>query len=105
MASPTYKGVYSGLLKSLFDGVPTGDLVGCVAIPVMLVGSLKHAHACGSHLRPLLEEVGALVPLPGLAVLEDQLDDVESVMERWWESSGWVYERLVDGRSSTGCES
>jgi FMN reductase len=83
VASPTYKATYTGLLKSFLDGVPTGALRGVVAIPVMVAADRAHALAVDVHLRPLLLELGASCPTPGLFVEESALADPAAAIEPW----------------------
>jgi FMN reductase len=80
VASPTYKATYTGLLKSVLDQAPGGWAKGIVAVPLLVAAADKHALAVELHLRPLLVELGAHVPTPGvflneaaLAVDQDQL--------------------------------
>jgi FMN reductase len=83
VASPTYKGTYTGLLKVFLDQLATGSLAGTVALPVLMMGLPQHALAVEVHLRPLLVELGATVPTPGLAVLESDLDRLDDVLTGW----------------------
>jgi FMN reductase len=83
VASPTYKATYTGLLKVFLDKLPTGALAGAVAIPMLVMGAPAHALAVEVHLRPLLVELGATVPTPGLALLESQFDRLDSVLAEW----------------------
>jgi FMN reductase len=83
VASPTYKGTYTGLLKVFLDHLGTGSLAGTVALPLLLMGLPQHALAVDVHLRPLLVELGATVPTPGLAVLESDLDRLDEVLTGW----------------------
>lgn len=86
VASPTYKGTYTGLLKVFLDRLPGQALAGSVALPLLVMGAPQHALAVEVHLRPLLVELGATVPTPGLALLESQLEPIESlrsVVEDW----------------------
>ena len=70
VATPIYKGSYTGLLKSFLDHVGGGALHGSVAVPVVTVGSPPvHALAADVHLRPLLVELGASVPTAALSDL------------------------------------
>jgi FMN reductase len=70
VASPTYKGTYTGLLKVFLDRLPHQALAGKAALPLLVMGDPKHSLAVEVHLRPLLVELGAFVPTPGLVVLE-----------------------------------
>ncbi|MEV1174967.1 NADPH-dependent FMN reductase [Nonomuraea sp. NPDC049784] len=83
VASPTYKGTYTGLLKSLLDRLPPDALAGKAALPLLVMGDHKHSLAVEVHLRPLLVELGAFVPTPGLAVLESQIPQLEEVLAGW----------------------
>lgn len=83
VASPTYKGTYTGLLKAFLDRLPGGALTGTVALPLLVMGSPRHALAVELHLRPVLVELGALVPTPGLALLEAEIPDLDRVVAEW----------------------
>ncbi|MEV0380437.1 NADPH-dependent FMN reductase [Nonomuraea sp. NPDC050643] len=83
VASPTYKGTYTGLLKAFLDRLPPDALAGKAALPLLVMGDAKHALAVEVHLRPLLVELGAFVPTPGLAVLESQLPQLDDVLSAW----------------------
>jgi FMN reductase len=83
VASPTCKGTYTGLLKVFLDRLPHRALDRAVALPLMLMGVPDHARAVDAYLRPLLVELGATVPVPGLAVLESDLGRLGDVLEPW----------------------
>ena len=83
VASPTYKGTYTGLLKVFLDRLPRRALSRAVALPLMMMGVPEHAPAVDAYLRPLLIELGATVPVPGLAVLESELDRLDDVLVPW----------------------
>jgi FMN reductase len=75
VASPTYKASYTGLLKVFLDHLPSQALTGVVAFPLMLGGAWQHALAPEVFLRPVLVELGATCPVPGLFLLDsDYLD-------------------------------
>ena len=83
VASPTFKGTYSGLLKVFLDRLPYRGLAGVAAVPLMVMNSPQHALAVEVHLRPLLVELGATVSAPGLALLESELSDLDRVLGGW----------------------
>jgi FMN reductase len=83
VASPAVQGSYSGLLKVFLDLLPRRALAGSVAMALMLMKSARHALAVDVHLRPLLVELGCLVPSPGLAVVEPDLCALDSVLYPW----------------------
>ncbi|MFI6449926.1 NADPH-dependent FMN reductase [Streptosporangium amethystogenes] len=83
VASPTYKATYTGLLKAFLDRLPGGALASTVALPLLVMGDAKHSLAVEVHFRPLLVELGAVVPTPGLALLESQLTDLDAALGPW----------------------
>lgn len=82
-ASPTYKATYTGLLKAFLDRFPSDGLRGLVAVPLMVGGAPNHALAPDVYLRPLLVELGALVPSASLFVLDSQLDSTGEQIDEW----------------------
>ncbi|WP_067969534.1 NAD(P)H-dependent oxidoreductase [Nocardiopsis trehalosi] len=83
VASPTYKATYTGLLKVFFDLLPADALRGVVAVPLLVMGSPAHTLAVEVHLRPVLVELGATVPAPGLALVEADLGRLDAVLGPW----------------------
>lgn len=83
LASPTYKGAYTGLLKAFLDRYPADGLAGVVAIPVMTGADLRHALAPDTSLRPLLVELGASVPTRSLYYVVPELDRLDERLEEW----------------------
>jgi FMN reductase len=74
VASPTYKGTFTGLLKLFLDRFPANSMTG-LAVPLMLGAAPGHALAPELSLRPVLTEIGASVPVRGLYVLDSAYDD------------------------------
>jgi FMN reductase len=95
IASPTYKATYTGLLKSLLDGVPHDGLSNVIAIPTMVAGDRVHALAVELHLRPVLVELGAITPTKGLFFEEADLASPGTVLDPWLERAGPVLDALV----------
>jgi FMN reductase len=87
VASPTYKGTYTGLLKLFLDQVGTGDLAGVVAVPLMLGGGPSHALAPDLLLKPVLTELGATTPTRGLYLIDRSWDD-PAVLDPWLAVAG-----------------
>ncbi|MFI6509485.1 NADPH-dependent FMN reductase [Streptosporangium sp. NPDC050855] len=83
VASPTYKATYTGLLKVFLDRLPGGALTGTVALPLLVMGDPRHALAVEIHLRPVLVELGALVPTPGLALAEAEIPALDARLGPW----------------------
>jgi FMN reductase len=87
IATPVYKASYTGLLKSFLDLYRAGDLASVVAVPVVVSGNPAHALAGEVHLRPLLVELGAVVPTRTLALTEAQLPDVDRAVGAWLDGA------------------
>ena len=75
VASPTYKGTYTGLLKLFLDRFAGGTGLRGLAVPLLLGAGPQHALAAELTLRPVLTEIGATVPGRGLFVIDRQHDD------------------------------
>lgn len=95
VASPTYKATYTGLLKQLLDSVPHDGLAGVIAIPLMVAGDRVHALAVELHLRPVLVELGAVLPTRGLFFEESQLESPGAVIDPWLERARPALAALV----------
>lgn len=95
IATPTYKASYTGLLKSFLDWFGQTGLATVVAIPVMVGGSAIHALAPELLLRPLLVEIGAIVPTRGLFILDGELDQLDATLSAWAEGAGNALQRLL----------
>lgn len=83
VGSPTYKGTYTGLLKSFLDRYPSNALSGVTAVPVMTASSPLHGMTIELGLRPLLVELGASVPGRGLFFPISQIAELENVLDKW----------------------
>jgi FMN reductase len=94
VASPTYKATYTGLLKLFLDRFPGGTGLTGVAVPLMLGGGPAHALAPELHLRPLLTELGAVVPVPGLYVLDSRHDQPDAYAD-WLATARPVLHRFL----------
>ncbi|MER2133269.1 MAG: NAD(P)H-dependent oxidoreductase [Arthrobacter sp.] len=86
-ASPTFKATYTGLLKLFLDQFTTAEgLRGITAVPLMLGAGPAHAMAADLLLKPVLVELGATCPAPGL-FQQDSSYNTDSTgadyVERW----------------------
>ena len=86
-ASPTFKATYSGVLKLFLDQFATGDgLKGVVAVPLMLGAGPGHALAPDLLLKPVLVELGATTPAPGLYLIDSTYTEdtrIADYAQRW----------------------
>jgi FMN reductase len=82
IATPTYKGSYTGMLKVLLDRLPAQALAGKRAVPVVTAGVAPQAAAAEALLRQLLTELGADVA-PGLPVVEADLPESTAIAQKY----------------------
>lgn len=92
VASPTYKATYTGLLKAFLDRFPHRVLAGVLCIPVMTIASEAHSMAADAHLRPLLVELGAVVPTESLAFPTPYHDQMDRILSEWLERNAVALE-------------
>ena len=83
-ASPTYKATYTGLLKLFIEQFGAGELDGTTSIALMLGGSAHHSLAPELTLKPVLSEIGASCPLPGLYLIDSTWEE-DGVLDHWVE--------------------
>jgi FMN reductase len=83
VASPVFKGTYTGLLKVFLDRLGYRALASTLALPMLVMKHPEHALAVDVHMRPLLVELGATVPTPGLAVMESDFGRLDHVLVGW----------------------
>ncbi|WP_066913320.1 NADPH-dependent FMN reductase [Millisia brevis] len=90
IASPTFKATYTGVLKLFLDQFATATgLAGVVAVPLMLGAAPTHALAPELLLKPVLVELGAIVPAQGLYLNDRQYADTD-VAQTWFAQWGDV---------------
>jgi FMN reductase len=91
VASPTFKATYTGLLKLFLDQFAGGEgLRGVTAVPLMLGAAPTHALAPELLLKPVLSELGAACPAPGLYLIDKEAETqgaetpaLVAYVERW----------------------
>jgi FMN reductase len=84
VASPTFKATYTGLLKLFLDQFGQGELGQVTTFPLMLGAAYTHALAPELTLRPVLVEIGASCPAPGLYLLDSDYETSPD-LEKWLE--------------------
>lgn len=93
VASPTYKGTYTGLLKVFLDRFAGGTGLRGLAVPLLLGASPAHSLAPELTLRPILTELGATVPGRGLYVIDRDHENPEAYAA-WLAATRPLVERL-----------
>ena len=73
-ATPTYRALYTGLLKMFFDLMPQEHLAGKLCVPLQTAGVPDHFLAIEYGLRPLFMSLGG-VPLAGVYATDEQFAD------------------------------
>ena len=84
VATPVYKASYTGLLKAFLDLYGPDGLAGVVVVPLVVSGNPAHALAGEAHLRPVLVELGAVVPTRTLTLTESQLPELGEALAPWF---------------------
>lgn len=79
VASPSYLGTYSGVLKALLDDLGPMSLRGIVSIAISVEASRRTG--TGRRLHGLLDQLGAVLPAPPLIVTRP--DDPHHGITRW----------------------
>jgi FMN reductase len=64
-------------------------------VPLVVSGNPAHALVGEVHLRPVLVELGAVVPTRSLTVTEPQLADLGPVVDAWLAREGDALRRAV----------
>jgi FMN reductase len=83
VATPTYRGSYTGALKVFLDQLPANGLAGIVAVPVVTAAVQAQADAAEAFLARLLRELGADVIDFGLTAIESELADPIAVADQY----------------------
>ncbi|UKJ63632.1 NAD(P)H-dependent oxidoreductase [Cellulosimicrobium cellulans] len=95
VATPVYKASYTGLLKAFLDLYGPDGLAGVVVVPLVVSGNPAHALVGEVHLRPVLVELGTVVPTRSLTVTEPQLADLSPVVDAWLAREGDALRRAA----------
>jgi FMN reductase len=83
VATPTYRGTFSGALKVLLDQLPANALAGVLAVPVVTADVQARADSAEAFLARLLSELGADVVDFGLTAIGPELADPDAVAEQY----------------------
>ncbi|PJF27594.1 MAG: FMN reductase (NADPH) [Phototrophicales bacterium] len=74
IGTPVYKAAYTGILKCLLDLLPVGALAGKTVLPFAIGGSAHHSLVIDYALKPVLAALGAEIILPGVYLIDQQID-------------------------------
>ena len=95
IATPTYKASFTGLLKLFLDVLPAGSLASTVVVPVTVSGGPAHRQLADLQLRPVLSELGAVVPAPTLLLEESELPGLPDLVRSYVSRHGPVIAAAV----------
>ena len=95
IATPTYKASFTGLLKLFLDVLPAGSLASTVVVPLTVSGGPAHRHLADLQLRPVLSELGAVVPAPTLLLGESELPELPDLVRDYVSRHGPVIAAAV----------
>lgn len=77
VASPVYKAAYTGVLKTLLDLLPHMAFAGKAVLPLLTGSGQVHSLALDYALRPVLSALGAYPVLPGIFVVDKDIERTE----------------------------
>jgi FMN reductase len=89
-ATPTYRSLYTGVLKAFFDLMPPGHLVGKICVPLQTGAAPAHFLSIEYGLRPLFISLDG-IPISGVYVTDEQFSNGhpgESVLRRLEQVAG-----------------
>jgi FMN reductase len=73
-ATPTYRALYTGLLKAFFDLMPQGHLKGKLCVPLQTGIAREHSLAVEYGLRPLFMSLDG-IPLAGIYARDEEFTE------------------------------
>jgi FMN reductase len=73
-STPTYRALYTGALKTIFDLMPTSHLLGKVCIPIQTGAAPQHFLTIEYGLRPLFASLDG-TPIAGVYATDEQFAD------------------------------
>jgi FMN reductase len=94
LATPTYRGTFTGLLKVFLDRVPSGGLHGRYVYTLMTAASPLHALAGDGDLQRVVHELRGATPVPNIFVPESELTEGHAWADAWLDAWGWALPAL-----------
>jgi FMN reductase len=94
VCSPTYKASYTGLLKSFLDRYPALGLRNVCAVLMMTGADKGHSMAPDVNLRPLLVELGALVPTRSFYFEIPNISRSDQIIAEWVDDNALALQQV-----------
>lgn len=88
LATPTYKASFTGLLKLLLDTLPAGSLDHAVVVPLTVSAGPAHRYLADWQLRPVLGELGAVLPVPSFLLSESEIPELRGLIDAYLAAHG-----------------
>jgi len=104
IATPTYKASYTGLLKLFLDVFPAGSLSSTVVVPLVVSGGPAHRHLADLQLRPVLSELGAVLPAPSVLIEESELPQLDDLVATYVSRYGPLLAASVSALAASSQE-
>ena len=97
-ASPTYRALYTGVMKAFFDLMPPAHLAGKICVPVQTGAAPQHFLAIEYGMRPLFASLDG-VAIAGVYATDEQFADGQPATARCesasraWRGRRWRWRR------------
>jgi len=101
IATPTYKASFTGLLKLFLDVFPAGSLSSTVVVPLIVSGGPAHRHLGDLQLRPVLGELGAVLPAPSVLIEESEFPQLDELIATYASRYGPLLAAAVSALAAT----
>jgi len=73
LATPIYKGSYTGVLKAFIDLLPQNAFENKIVLPLAMGGTLAHYNSIDYAIKPMLSALGATQILTGMFVVDSEV--------------------------------
>ncbi len=100
-ASPTYRALYTGVMKSFFDLMPHGLLANKICVPIHTAGSPQHFLTIEYGMRPLFASLDG-VPIAGVYATDDQFVDGQPIEKLTARIEAVAASAIAHARGATG---
>ena len=95
VATPTYKASFTGLLKLFLDTFAAGSWSSTVVVPLVVSGGPTHRHLADVQLRPVLSDLGAVMPAPSLLLEESEFPQLPDLVRTYAQEHSRVLAAVI----------
>ena len=104
VATPVHKASVPGLLKLFLDQYGPRGLRDVTTVTLLVPGDAAHTLVGDVHLRPVLVELGAVLPAATLVVPAPALADLEAMLQTWWDGAQVAVLRAAGAAPDAGAD-